>query len=565
LDVARGRWFVVFDYVLEATTYTPTYGTITFAMPKVWKILHEDPKDLVDQLLINRGIKTPQQHEQFFNPTIDHFSKELDIPGIAKAKKRIEKAIKGGEQIIVYGDYDVDGVSATAIMYHALALRGAKVLPYIPHREKEGYGLSHIGLDSAKASEATLIVTVDTGIVALEQALYAKTLGIDLVITDHHVALDNLPECAAIVHSTEMCGAAVAWCLAKALLPEDQAYNLLQFAALGSICDMMPMVGVSRFFAKEGLKILNCTDCVGLLSLMQECGIAPGSITPYHISHIIGPRINAMGRMEHAIDSLRLLCTKSPAKARELAHLLCETNDQKKQLTIDAIDQARLTVGKDIEVLKTKKILIVHSPEWIPGIIGLVAARLSEEYKMPAIAIAEGELESKGSARTVNGLNIVETLRMVSDTLIDVGGHPAAAGFTLQTVHIDAFKNKLYEVLEKVEMHELPELTIEASLPTKKVNKSLGYKLEEFEPTGVANQKPILATKTMMVSDVRTLSDGKHLKFKAEGIDAIAFGMGQMSDIIKEGSIVDVAYYLEINRFNGAENVQLKVVDLQVN
>ena len=533
-------------------------------MAKVWKILSEDPEDLVAELLKIRGLKTKDDIQQFWHPKIEDYKKQLTIPGVAVAVKRIEKAIETGEQIIIYGDYDVDGVCATAIMYHALASRQAKVLPYIPHREKEGYGLSKIGLEFARDTGATLLITVDCGIVAFEQTEYAKSLGMDVIITDHHVMLDKKPEVTAIVHSTAMCGSAVAWCLAKELISEKASLELLDFVGMGSICDMMPMIGVNRFFAKEGVKRLQKTDRVGLISLLQECGIDPTELSAYHVSHIIGPRLNAMGRMEHAIDSLRLLCTKNPKKARELAHLLCETNDAKKQLTTEAIDAARLIVNTD-GFLVGKKILIVHSKDWIPGIIGLVAARLAEEYRLPAIAIAEGEFESKGSARTVNGLNIIETIRQCSDLLIDVGGHPQAAGFTIHSKNIDKFSKQLLAVVEKNKMEDSPELVVDAAIGIKKLTKKLCLQLMDFEPTGVANPKPILAVRNIQISDIKTVGAGKHLKFKADGIDSIAFGLGDLESILQNGQFIDLAFFLELNIWNGQEKLQLKVLDLKLN
>ena len=276
----------------------------------LWKILPKKNDDLIEQLLINRGIKTEKEKELFFHPKISDFKKDLQIPGIEKAIKRIKEAIEKGEQIIVYGDYDVDGISASAILYKALASLGAKVLPYIPHREKEGYGLSRVGLEFARDSGATLVITVDNGIVAFEQAKIEKELGLDLIITDHHVPQEEKPDAYGIVHSTKMCGAAVALCLIKDLIKKDLSKELLQFVAIATICDLIPLIGLNRSFVFEGLKILNTTTNLGLLELINECGIRMGSIGSFEIGYMIGPRLNAMGRLEHGIDSLRLLCTR---------------------------------------------------------------------------------------------------------------------------------------------------------------------------------------------------------------------------------------------------------------
>ena len=280
-----------------------------------WKVLPKKSDDLVEQILINRGVKTKKEKEIFFNPKISDFEKDLKIPGIDKALKRISEAIKKNELVIVFGDYDVDGICACAILYKALTSLGAKVLPYIPHREKEGYGLSKLGLEFAKSSGAKVVITVDNGIVAFEQAKYAKSLGLDLIITDHHLPDKKLPAAYEIVHSTKMCGAAVAWCLIKDFINKELASELLQFVCLATVCDLMPLLNLNRTFVYEGLKILNQTTNPGLLALINESGLHFEEIGSFEIGYVLGPRINAIGRLEHAMDALRLLCTKDENRA----------------------------------------------------------------------------------------------------------------------------------------------------------------------------------------------------------------------------------------------------------
>jgi single-stranded-DNA-specific exonuclease len=527
-------------------------------MPKVWKLLPQKSQDLIEQLLINRGLTKKEEIDQFFNPKLENFQKDIDIPGIPKALKRIDEAIERGELIVIFGDYDVDGISASAILYKAFTAMGAKALPYIPHREKEGYGLNKIGLEFARDAGASLVITVDNGIVAIEQAKFAKEIGLELIITDHHMPLDEKPEALAIVHSTKMCGAGVAWCLIQSRVSEKLRKELMQFAAIATITDLIPLQGVARAFVAEGIKVLNKTDNLGFLSLFRECGIVAENIGTYEIGHIIGPRMNAIGRLEHAIDALRLLCTKDPAKARKLAQLLCETNTQRQQITITAVEQAKLMVEKD------SKIHILYSENWVPGIIGLVAGRICEEYGRPAIAISIGpDGFAKGSARSANGTNIIEVIRTCSDILVDVGGHKGAAGFSIATENIKTFKIRMEEALKDLPDDVSPEIEIEMEVPVQKLSKSLVKDLEKLAPYGFGNPQPIFATNRMQVSDVRTLSEGKHLKFRAEGMDCIAFGFGPMSDLIKNGMLIDLAYYLEINKFNGNEILQLKVKDIR--
>lgn len=533
-----------------------------------WKILSKISNDLIEQLLINRGIKTPEQKEKFFHPKISDYEKDLQISNIKKAQKRIIYAIKNNELIIVYGDYDVDGISASAILYKSLVSIGAKVLPYIPHREKEGYGLSKPGLEFAKNSGASLVITVDCGIVAFEQAKFAKSLNLDLIITDHHLAQENLPDAYQIVHSTKMCGAAVAWCLVQDMIGKDLKNDLLQFVAIATVCDLIPLNGLNRAYVAEGLKVLNKTTSLGLISLINECGINLGQVGTFEIGYMIGPRLNAIGRLDHAIDALRLLCTKDPTKARNLARLLCETNTERQQLTSIAIEQAKAMV----EV--KNKIHVLHSSEWSSGIIGLIAGKLTDEYFRPTIAISIGETVSKGSARSIDGINIVEVIRKHADILIDVGGHPGAAGFSILKEHIETLKKRLE--ISALEFPEVSEkvLEIDAEVDIKKINKTLIQTLQKFEPFGFGNPRPIFATYGMQVSDVRTVGSGKHLKFKvvdpeqsrgADGIDAIAFRMGELASSLKNGQLINLAYSPEIDTYNGFEKIQLKVKDIKIN
>lgn len=522
-----------------------------------WKVAPRKSDDLVEQLLINRGIKTEKEKEQFLHPKISDFEKDLQIPGIEKANKRIKEAIKGGELIVVYGDYDVDGICASAILYKALSSLGAKVLPYIPHREKEGYGLSDTGLKSVKDSGAGVVITVDNGIVATKQARFAKELGLDLIITDHHIPEKEKPEAFVIVHSTKMCGAAVAWCLIKNVIKKELTQELLQFVAIATICDLLPLIGLGRALVFEGLKILSKTTNPGLLALVSETGIDFSNIGSYEVGYMIGPRLNAMGRLEHAIDSLRLICTKDPIKAKRLAKLLCETNTARQKMTMEALKQAELLVDKQ------KNIQVLAHKDWSAGIIGLVAGKICEEYYRPAIAISIGAEISKGSARSIDGINIVEIIRKQMDILIDVGGHPGAAGFSLSSKNIAVFKKRLEDFLI-----ELPEeeriLEVDAEVVDNQLTKGLVVELNKLEPFGMDNRKPVFVTKNMQISDIRTVGNSKHLKGRADGLDFIAFGMGEMADMLQSGQAIGLAYNLELDTYNGNNKLQLKVKDIDI-
>jgi single-stranded-DNA-specific exonuclease len=531
-------------------------------MAKLWRIKQKSSEDIVEHLLLIRGLKFEPERLDFFSPKIENYQKELKIPGIEKSLKRINKAIEDREQIVVFGDYDVDGISASAILYKALTSIGAKVMPYIPHREKEGYGLSKLGLEFARDSGASLVITVDNGIVAIDQAEYAKQIGLELIITDHHTPGERKPIAHSIVHSTKICGAAVAWCLIKDVVKPELSRELLEFVAIATVADMMPLIGLNRAFVSEGLKVLNKTKNLGFQTLLSETKLEKGSLKSYELGHILAPRINAIGRLEHAIDALRLLCTKDPIKAKRLAKLLNDTNLKRQDLTIKAYQEALMMAQEKAN--KNKKIQILYSKDWHPGIIGLIAGRITENFSTPTLAISVGESISKGSARSVKGLNITDLLRSCNDFLLDVGGHAGAAGFSLSTDNIDKFKQKMETLVIDMEISPPGEfLDIEAEVPVSKINKSLAKKLEDFEPFGLLNPRPILATNNMKITDIRTLSAGKHLKFKAEGIDAIAFNMGELESLLHSGQIIDLAYSLEINKFNGNENLQFKVKDIR--
>ena len=544
---------------------------IQFGVMK-WKILPKKSEDLIEQLLINRGI-SKKEKQIFFNPKISDFKNDLKINGILKAQKRIFKAIENNELIIVYGDYDVDGICASAILYKALTSIGAKVLPYIPHREREGYGLSRLGLEFAKGSAASLVITVDLGIVAFEQAKFAKSLGLDLIITDHHLPQENLPGAFAIVHSIKMCGAGVAWSLIQDLVKKDLKEELLQFVATATVCDLIPLTNLGRAFVYEGLRVLNTTTNLGLLSLINQSSINLGKISSLEIGYIIGPRLNAIGRLDHAIDALRLLCTKDLSKANKLAKLLCDTNIERQQLTTLAIEQAKKLV--DIQ----EHIHILASSEWSSGIIGLIAGRITEEYYRPTIAISIGETISKGSARSIDGINIVEVIRKHADILIDVGGHPGAAGFSLESKYLEMFKKRFAKFEIDLSKQSEKVLTIDAEMQFQNLNKKLVLDLQKFEPFGFGNPKPIFTTSNIKISDIRTVGNGKHLKFKvsppvilsgvqrSEGsnlIDCIAFNMGKLVNLLQNEQLIDLAYNLELDTYNGFEKLQLKVKDLKI-
>jgi len=519
----------------------------------------------MDILLENRGVATKKEKNVFLNPPdpANLTSKDVGIDkvSVTKAIKRIQNAIKDKESIVVYADYDADGITAGAIMWEALHSLGGSVMPYIPHRVEEGYGLSIKGIDAVREQyDPTLIITVDHGITAWEKVTYAKKKGIDVIITDHHVKPKKLPDCTTI-HTTKLSGAGVSWFLAKELT----SFSPLELVALGTIADMVPLVGPNRSIVKYGLAAINNTNRVGLEALMTDAGLTKGALDAYCVSHMLAPRLNAAGRIEHAMDALRLICTKQEVKARLLAEKLGLTNRQRQQLTEEMVLHARELLPKSPKLLR--KLIFISHESYNPGVIGLVAGKLVEEYYRPAIVVSKGEVFSKASARSINGFNIVEAIRSCSDILVDVGGHPMAAGFTVETKNLTVLRERL----EKLAEDELNEekltrtLKIDTEIPLDLVTPELYKQLQQLQPFGFGNPESVFASRSVKVYDVRLVgADGKHLKLRLSSIDAIAFNMGNLYSQLQNQATVDLAYTIDMNTWNGTSRLQLKVKDIHI-
>lgn len=524
-------------------------------MTKKWQIVHAYGKNIVEILTKSRGLTKLRDPGEFTASDVG-----IDPTSLRDALSRIKKAIKNKESIVVYADYDADGITAGAVMWETIHGLGGNVMPYIPHRIDEGYGLSKKGIDAARETyDPSLIITVDHGITAWEQVAYAKSLGIDVIVTDHHVKPDKLPDCT-IVHTTELCGAGVSWFVAKLLGVAD-----LSFAAIGTIADLVPLVGPNRSIVKYGLDEIRKTKRVGLRALMAEAGITAEEISTYKISHMLAPRLNAVGRIVHAMDALRLLCTRQEEKARILAQTLGLTNLERQKLTSDTVVHA-LDVLHKIPKHPQKLIFISHET-YNPGVIGLVAGKLVEEYYRPAIVVARGDEISRGSARSIAGFNIIEAIRTADELLIDAGGHPMAAGFTVETKNLPAIQKRLEHAAEEkiTEDMLIRTIRIDMELPLSDITQKLWEELETLAPFGMGNPEPVFATRGVTVEESRLVgAAGKHIKLRVSGFDAIAFGMGSFSPLLKKGAIVDIAYTIDMNIWNGRKSLQLKLRDIMV-
>jgi len=531
------------------------------------------PADVLKLILQNRNIKTKKEIKEFLNPRLSNITVQnvgIDKKELGRTVDRIKKAIKNGEQIIIFGDYDVDGITGAAILWETLNAQNARVLPYIPHRIDEGYGLSKVGIQNleSKVENIKLIITVDNGIVANEAVNFANEKGIDVIITDHHVPSKNKPFSYSIVHTTKLCGAGVAYMLAQEFKPEGN--NHLELVALASIADLVPLVGANRTLTKFGLEKLSQTQRLGLLELFKESGLDKKTIGTYEVGHIIAPRLNAMGRLESGMDSLRLICTKNINRAKELARKLSSTNSERQNITQKTVFEALAQVK--IKKTQSDRLLFVAHESYQQGVIGLVAGKLVEEYYLPSIVVSKGDVISRASARSISGLNIIEFIRSASDLLVDAGGHPMAAGFTVETAKLELVQKRLEELAQTAVTKKMlnQTLRIDCELSGDSINPKLYDEIEKLQPFGMGNPTPTFMTKKLVVEDLKTVGfDGKHLKFKFSispqlTIDGIWFGGGDKASDFKAGNKVDIVYTIDQDLWNGNKRLQLKIKDLKV-
>ena len=532
--------------------------------------------EIVKIILENRNIKTKKEIDEFLNPQILNVTTnivKIDKLQIKKSIERIKKAIKNNEQIIIFGDYDVDGICGSAILWETLNNIGAKVLPYIPHRIDEGYGLSIKGITNlnSQISDIKLIITVDNGIVANEAVDFAKKSGIDVIITDHHVPSKKLPKAFAIVHTTLLCGTGVAYLLAREISAiynqQSSIENHLELVALATVADLVPLTGANRVLLREGILKLRETKRPGLLAMFREAKLDPKTIGVYEIGHIIAPRLNAMGRLESAMDSLRLICTLNKERAIELASKLGSTNKERQVLTEETVTHAKSLARKS----KTDTILFISHETYEQGVIGLVAGKLVEEFYRPSIVVSKGEIYSKASARSISGFNMIEFIRGDLNLLVDVGGHPMAAGFTVETQKLALLEENLKKRAKKLLTNVLMErvIRIDMEISSDFITQQLYDAIQKLEPFGMKNPEPVFLTKAFIIEDIRLVGNGnKHLKLNLGSkisnlkFEGIYFGGGE-GNKLTVGDSVDVVYTIDENEWNGYKKLQLKIKDIK--
>lgn len=544
-----------------------------------WRILNKikakNPKErrekIVKALFKNRGLKTSKQQKEFVFPKDPYklSPKDVDISPVqlTKAVKRIKKAMKNKGKVTIYGDYDTDGVCATAILWETLNKLGLDVLPYIPQRE-EGYGLKVEAIEQMAKEGVKLIVTVDQGIVHTQQVAQAKKLGIDVIVTDHHQPGKKKPKAIAIVHTIKLAGSGVAWFFAcwlvKKIKPEIKPPGL-DLVTIGTITDIVPLVGPNRSIVKFGLEGVRKTKRIGLLSLYQFAGIEKEKIDTYEVGYIIGPRINASGRMDDPMEALRLVCTHDENRAIGLAQKIDQKNRERQELMKQTTSHARdLWLKEDGQ----SALIFVYHQSYEHGVIGLVANKLKEEFYRPAVVLAPRKEHWVASARSIDEFSIVEAIRELKDIIGAHGGHPKAAGFNVTQEKIEEVKQRLIERAEKSldKTKLIPRLEIEIEVELNDLTFELYQELERFAPFGEGNPQPIFASRELRITNAKRIgAENQHLKLNINGFDAIAFGMGNLFPQLSFGKPTNVAYNLLLNKWNNQKKLQLKIKDIKQN
>lgn len=533
--------------------------------------LDDSAEDIFSKLLNSRGYNTVAKQAAFLkspSPDLQYLLKELSISkkDLQSAADIINKHIKQNNPICIYGDYDADGVTATAILWKTLIYLGAKVMPYIPHRKKHGYGMSRNSLDEIISGDAfsdtpmhpfrpSLLITVDNGIVSHSQIKYLKEKSLEVILTDHHQKESKIPPADAIIHSNLTSGAGIAWVLSLFLTNQHaHTRSLIDLATIGIVADQMPLTGVNRAIVARGLKALTATSNPGLIKLYQITNIDNKQLSTYDINFVIAPRINAMGRLDHAIEALRLLCANNPRQAQELATTLDSTNKKRQDITYQALLQTT-------DFPKNNKIVVVSSPEFHEGVIGLIASKLAEETRKPSIVISVGSQTSKGSARSIKGINITNLLKETKELLTKIGGHTMAAGFSLKTKDLEKFTNTITALANK-EIDEAalsPTISIDAKLTLKQNSKKLFHLIKTMEPFGLGNPKPKFISKPFTVLTSKYMGqDNQHAKLTIEQNgttqELVWFNLDKRINL---SNISECTYTLDLNVWNGKENIQL--------
>lgn len=540
--------------------------------------------DIVARSIINRGIDNIEEARVFMNPDLAQLHDPFLLKDMELAVDRILRALDENEKICIYGDYDVDGVTSTSLCVNILRQLEADVMYYIPVRADEGYGLNEEAIDYIKTQDVSLIITVDCGIRSVDVVEKVKQSGMEIIITDHHECGEALPDAYAVINPhrhdcgypfKELAGVGVAFKLMQAVT-ESIGYNelildVLDIAAIGTVADVVPLLGENRIIVKNGLSRLKDTSWVGLNALIDVSGLKDKQVTAYNIAFMIAPRINAAGRLADAARCVELLITEDETLANEIADELEKENKERQRIEAEILEKAVMMLEKDYD-LSSSRVIVLDGEGWHAGVIGIVASRIVEQYDQPAIMIATENGVGKGSARSMSGFNIYEAMCKCGELFDKFGGHEMAAGLTIKTDNIGEFRKRINEIAEEMLQGAKlqPEIYVDYKLEQEDINLKTAKQIKMLEPFGMSNPNPYFVCRNLQVLDRRLVgSNNKHLSLSlydgSNTIKGIAFNMGNMYNILSGGRKIDIICSMDINLWNNNENVQLVIKDIKVN
>ena len=558
-------------------------------MSKKWQIyqVNEDEiKELQEKykinkllatILSNRGIIEEEQIKKFLQPKRSDFYDPYKMPDMEITVNRIIKAIENQEKTIIYGDYDVDGITSVTVLKSFLEERGLHVGVYIPNRLDEGYGLNKKAVEKIAKEGYTLMITVDCGISAIEEVKYANELGIETLITDHHEPGEEIPEALAVVDAKRkdnqyqcrnLAGVGVVFKLIQAIsirlrLEEKEYLKYLDIVCIGTISDIVPLTDENRVIVKLGIKLVQQTRNLGLRAILQTTGY--NKIDSIAISFGVAPRINACGRMGHQEEALNLFLSKDINEVNDLTQKLNAYNKERQEIEKNIFAEAVELIKKDN--LQGKNTITLMGKDWHHGVIGIVASKITEMYFKPSILLCEEDNLGKGSGRSIPGFDLYEALTKCQKSIDRFGGHAMAVGITIEKDKFEEFKNEFEEIAKENHIEEiLPILKIDSQISLDEINKEMVESLKELEPFGEENKTPLFLFKNLKIDSIRALTEGKHLKLTVKEnkniVNAIGFNIGELANEYKIGDKVDIVGNLEINSFNGVDNIQINIKDV---
>lgn len=559
-------------------------------MNKIWKLYETDLNSveeliktfnidsLIATILVNRQITQKDEIETFLNPTRDSFYNPFLLQDMSKAVERIIKAKNNKEKILIYGDYDVDGITSITVLKKFLDENGLETSYYIPKRLEEGYGLNRAAIDKINKQGYKLMITVDCGISAIDEIDYAKTLGIDVIVTDHHEPLNKLPNALAIIDPKrelskypfrELAGVGVVFKLIQAIcekqsLNQNEYLKYLDLVCIGTISDIVPLIDENRVIAKLGLKLLQVTKNIGLRSIINVSGHK--LLDSNTISFGIGPRINACGRLGHQQEALNLFLTDNLELARQISEKLDKYNRERQALEKTIYQDAIKQINE--EKIQDLNSIVLCNDKWHHGVIGIVSSKITELYYKPTILICFEQDIGKGSGRSIQGFDLHNALCKCSNYLEKYGGHEMAVGLSIKKENYSHFKKEFERILDNSNIKELQQVIyIDKEINLKEINLDIVKSLKILEPFGEANRIPIFLIKNLKINSIRALSEGKHLKLTLKQgniiINCIGFNMGESSNEYSIDTQIDVVANLEINTYNGTESIQLNLKDIR--